>query len=77
MHQFGPFLQKGIISAILPTRCDSPHAFVINLASMGGASGSPVFLAESGHVIGLVNSGLVEPRPTVDMTGNIAGFTQA
>jgi hypothetical protein len=77
LHQFGPFLQRGIISAILPTRCNSPHGFVINLMSMGGASGSPVFLADTGRVIGIINSGLVEPRPTVDTTGNFAGFTQA
>jgi hypothetical protein len=35
LHQFGPFLQRGIISAILPTRGKSPHSFVINLMSMG------------------------------------------
>jgi hypothetical protein len=63
LHQFGPFLQRGIISAILPLRCKSPHSFVINLMSMGGASGSPVFLAESGRVIGILNSGLVQPIP--------------
>jgi len=63
LHQFGPFLQRGIISAILPTRCRSPHSFVINLMSIGGASGSPVFLAESGHVIGILNAGLTQPIP--------------
>jgi hypothetical protein len=63
LHQFGPFLQGGIISAVLPTRCKSPHSFVINLMSMGGASGSPVFLAESGHVIGILNAGLTQPLP--------------
>jgi hypothetical protein len=63
LHQFGPFLQRGIISAILPTRGKSPHSFVINLMSMGGASGSPVFLAESGHVIGILNAGLTQPIP--------------
>jgi hypothetical protein len=61
LHQFGPFLQRGIISAILPTRCKSPHSFVINLMSMGGASGSPVFMASNGHVIGILNAGLTQP----------------
>ncbi len=78
-HQFGPFLQRGIVSAILPTRCKSPHSFVINLLSMGGASGSPVFLAENGHVIGVLNAGLIEARPTYSKVGNqlqISGFTQ-
>jgi hypothetical protein len=57
VNQFGPFLQRGIIGAILPTRCKAPHSFVINLVSLGGASGSPVFLAESGHVIGVLQFG--------------------
>jgi hypothetical protein len=78
-HQFGPFLQRGIISAILPTRCKAPHSFVINLLSMGGASGSPVFLADSGHVVGILNAGLTELRPTYSMVENkpqMSGFTQ-
>ena len=79
IHQFSPFLQRGIVSAILPTRCKAPHAFVINLLSMGGASGSPVFLSENGRVIGILNAGLIETRPTYSKVGNqlqISGFTQ-
>lgn len=79
-HQFGPFLQRGIVSAILPTRCKAPHAFVINLLSMGGASGSPVFLADSGRVIGILNAGLIETRPTYSVAEDklqTSGFTQA
>lgn len=78
-HQFGPFLQRGIVSAILPTRCQLPHSFVINLLSMGGASGSPVFLAENGHVIGILNAGLTEVRPTYSTVGKqlqMSGFTE-
>jgi hypothetical protein len=78
-HQFGPFLQRGIISAVLPTRCKAPHSFVINLLSLGGASGSPVFLADSGHVIGVLNAGLTETRPIYSMVENklqMSGFTQ-
>jgi hypothetical protein len=79
LHQFGPFLQRGSISAILPTRCTKPHSFVINLMSLGGASGSPVFLAENGHVIGILNSGLMQPQVTYSSDGNglkASGFTQ-
>ena len=79
VHQFGPFLQRGIISAILPTRCRVPHSFVINLLSLGGASGSPVFLAETGKVIGILNAGLTETRPTfrvVEKQLQVTGFTQ-
>jgi len=43
--------------------CKSPHSFVINLMSLGGASGSPVFLAENGHVIGILNAGLTQQVP--------------
>jgi hypothetical protein len=49
------------------------------MLSLGGASGSPVFLAESGHVIGILNSGLIEARPTFSVVGNqlqVTGFTQ-
>ncbi len=79
VHQFGPFLQRGVISAILPTRCKAPHSFVINVLSMGGASGSPVFLAENGHVIGILNAGLIETRPIYSKVQNqlqVSGFTQ-
>jgi hypothetical protein len=78
VHQFGPFLQRGTISAVLPTRCRVPHSFVINLLSLGGASGSPVFLAESGQVIGILNAGLIEARPTFNRVGSqlqVTGFT--
>jgi len=79
VHQFGPFLQRGIISAVLPTRCKAPHSFVINLQSLGGASGSPVFLADSGRVIGILNSGLMETRLTYSKIENqfqVNGVTQ-
>jgi len=64
-HQFGPFLQRGVISAVLPFACKSPHSFVINLMSIGGASGSPVFLTHSPKAIGILNAGLMDTSPTV------------
>src|ERR1700686_3832045 len=65
LHQFGPFLQRGIISAVLPFVCKSPHSFVINLMSIGGASGSPVFLTDSPKVIGILNAGLMASNLTI------------
>ena len=62
MHQFTPTLQKGIISAVLPFQCNTPHALMINIMVQGGASGSPVFLPESGDVIGVLYGGLEEKR---------------
>src|SRR4029077_2314318 len=64
LHQLGPFLQRGVISAVLPFVCQAPHSFVINLMSIGGASGSPVFLADSPKVIGILNAGLIDASPT-------------
>ncbi|MCH7549001.1 MAG: trypsin-like peptidase domain-containing protein [Candidatus Krumholzibacteriota bacterium] len=61
LHQICPTLQAGIISAIMPFACSRPHAFSINVMSQGGASGSPVFHAETGDVIGVLYGGLNEP----------------
>jgi hypothetical protein len=65
LHQHGPFLQRGIISAILPFVCKAPHSFVINVMSMGGASGSPVFLTDSPKAIGILNAGLLTTNETM------------
>jgi S1-C subfamily serine protease len=60
IHQVSPILQKGVVSAILPMVCDCPHGFMIDVLIEGGASGSPVFRPETGEVVGIVHSGLVE-----------------
>ncbi len=62
LHQLTPTLQKGIISAVLPFPCESPHSLMINVMTQGGASGSPVFLPETGDVIGILYGGLEEKR---------------
>ncbi len=64
LHQLSPFLQRGVISAVLPFVCEAPHSFVINLMSIGGASGSPVFLTDSPKVIGILNAGLLDMSTT-------------
>lgn len=64
LHQLTPTLQKGIISAVLPFECESPHAIMINVMAQGGASGSPVFLPDTGDVIGVLYASLDEPRQT-------------
>lgn len=60
LHQIGPTLQRGIISAVLPFPCERPHSFVINIMSQGGASGSPVFLTDDARALGVLNAGLEE-----------------
>jgi hypothetical protein len=58
IHQMTPTLQRGIISAVLPFPCPTPHAYAINVMAQGGASGSPVFLSDSGEVLGVLYAGL-------------------
>ena len=65
LHQVTPTLQKGIISAILPFACPTPHAFTINVMTQGGASGSPVFIPDTGKVIGVLYAGLNDFARTV------------
>lgn len=43
IHQVTPTLQRGIISAVLPFPCSTPHAYAVNIMVQGGASGSPYF----------------------------------
>lgn len=65
LHQLTPTLQKGIISAVLPFQCKTPHALMINIMVQGGASGSPVFLPETGDVIGVLHGSLEEKRKAI------------
>lgn len=63
IHQLTPTLQTGIVSAVMPFPCPTPHAFAINVMTQGGASGSPVFLPGDGRVIGILHAGLIDPLP--------------
>jgi S1-C subfamily serine protease len=58
IHQLTPTLQRGIVSAVLPFPCPTPHAYSVNIMSQGGASGSPVFLCDTGDVVGVLYGGL-------------------
>jgi hypothetical protein len=59
-HQFTPTLQEGIVSAVLPFPCRQPHALMLNIMAQGGASGSPIFLPDAPHVVGVLYAGLHE-----------------
>jgi hypothetical protein len=54
IHQATPTLQRGIVSAILPWQSPNPHAFILNVMAQGGVSGSPVFLPDTGKVVGIL-----------------------
>jgi hypothetical protein len=58
VHQLTPTLQEGIVSAVLPYACEAPHAFMINVMTQGGASGSPVFDPVTGDILGVLYAGL-------------------
>ena len=58
VHQVTPTVQEGIVSAVLPFACDAPHAFMVNIMSMGGASGSPVFPVDEPTAVGVLYGGL-------------------
>jgi len=62
--QFMPFLRKGIISSVLPFPGPQPHGFTLDIMSQGGSSGSPVFLADSGRVVGLLYGGFENANMT-------------
>jgi S1-C subfamily serine protease len=58
VSQISPFARHGIISSVLPCECPHPHGFSIDVLSESGASGSPIFLAEDGRVIGILHAGV-------------------
>jgi hypothetical protein len=60
IHQMTPTLQRGIVSAVLPFTCNTPHGFAINVMTQGGASGSPVFYPNTGEVAGVLYGGLFD-----------------
>jgi hypothetical protein len=60
LHQISPTLQTGIVSAVHPFPCTTPHGFTIDVMVQGGASGSPVFNIQTGEVLGAIYSGIFD-----------------
>ena len=81
LHQLSPTLQQGIVSAVQPFVAPQPHGFSLNIMIQGGASGSPVFIPETGAVIGTMHASLEEPsivwRPTDDGKKEAIGFVRS
>ena len=61
LHQISPTLQAGVVSAVQPFATPYPHSFSLNIMVQRGASGSPVFIPETGAVVGTVYASLGEP----------------
>jgi S1-C subfamily serine protease len=55
MRQLTPIIQKGIVAAILPwSGIGNPHGFQLDISVNPGSSGSPVFRADNGDVVGII-----------------------
>jgi hypothetical protein len=54
ISRFGPVLQQGYLSAVAPMHgCASPKRLLLDIRTTGGLSGAPVFLPNTGDVIGI------------------------
>lgn len=62
LNQINPTLRVGHIGAVLPFPCENPHGLLLDVMSQGGLSGSPVFETISGKIVGLLYSGISEPK---------------
>ncbi len=57
LNQVAPILRSGIIASVYPFPCPRPHGFTIDIMTLGGESGSPIFLVDSGEIVGLLHAG--------------------
>lgn len=57
VNQITPLLRHGVVSSVFPFPCPQPHGFTIDIMTQGGESGSPIFLADSPEVVGLLHAG--------------------
>lgn len=60
LHQLSPMLRRGIVSSIFPTPFATPHGFTIDIMQQGGSSGSPIFRTDTGEVVGMMASSVIE-----------------
>jgi len=59
IYRFGPVLQQGYLSAIAPfDEANRAERLLLDVRTSGGMSGSPVFLPDSGEVIGILDAGI-------------------
>ncbi len=57
INQVAPILRSGIIASVYPFPCPRPHGFTVDIMTLGGESGSPIFFADSPRVVGLLHGG--------------------
>lgn len=64
LRQMTPITQKGVIAAVLPwSDIPNPHAFQLGMNINGGSSGSPLFMAGTGEVVGVVFAARIQNHP--------------
>ena len=61
LERLSPTLQAGIVSAVLPYPGAPPWRYLVNIMVQEGASGSPVFLPDSGEVMGIIYARTYQP----------------
>jgi hypothetical protein len=57
INQVAPILRAGVIASVFPFPCPKPHGFTIDIMTLGGESGSPIFLTDSADAVGLLHAG--------------------
>lgn len=62
LNQVSPFIRHGIVSSLFPCPTAFPHGFTMDIMQQGGSSGSPVFRADDGIVVGMMSSAVPEWR---------------
>ena len=60
LHQLTPFIRQGIVSSVFPFPGARPHGFTIDIMQQGGSSGSPILNPQTGKVVGMMSSGVLE-----------------
>src|SRR5579864_7083036 len=64
MRQMTAIVQRGVVAAVLPwTGIPNPHAFQLDININGGSSGSPMFFADTGEIVGVVFAAPYKPHP--------------
>lgn len=65
--RFGPVYKQGVIAAMSPYDGREPEELVLDLVVGRAASGSPIFLRETGEVVGMLTKGQEGPRATISV----------
>jgi hypothetical protein len=71
LERVGPITQRGWIAAVVPFESVMPRALWLDLVAAPASSGSPVFLTETGQVLGVLIKSQEGRTPTVSLAAVI------